>query len=151
MVFGAILCALQAVRAKRLLAAALYLAGVSVFSSIAVFLLGAAQVAVVELSVGAGLVTVLMVFAIAIAGDDGILAPAVIPRTLAGLLALGAALLAAWLSIPLLELNLAATEVPFADLFWEVRGLDAIVQVGLIFAGVMGILGLLVERKGQLR
>jgi NADH:ubiquinone oxidoreductase subunit 6 (subunit J) len=62
--------AIQAIRAKRLLHSALWLAGVSAFLAFIFYLLGAHQVAVIELSVGAGLVTVLFVFAISLAGED---------------------------------------------------------------------------------
>src|SRR5512136_2242428 len=61
---------LEAIRARRLLTSAIWLAGVSALISVVFFLYGARQVAVIELSVGAGLVTVLFVFAISIAGDD---------------------------------------------------------------------------------
>jgi len=54
-----------------LIASALWLAGVSALVSIMCYLLGAYAVAVIELSVGAGLVTVLFVFAISIAGEEG--------------------------------------------------------------------------------
>jgi len=55
-------CGVQAIRAKRLLAAALWLAGVSAAVATLMYSLGAYEVAVIELSVGAGLVTVLFVF-----------------------------------------------------------------------------------------
>ena len=63
-------CALQAVRGTRLLIAALWLAGASALTALMMFRLGAPEVAVIELSVGAGLVTVLFVFAINIAGEE---------------------------------------------------------------------------------
>src|SRR5512135_3843744 len=64
--------AVAAIRARRLLTSAIWLAGVSALVSIVLYLYGAHEVAVIELSVGAGLVTVLFVFAISIAGDDPI-------------------------------------------------------------------------------
>ena len=67
-----LVCALQAVRAKRLLHSALWLAGASALVALEMYLMGAPEVAVIELSVGAGLVTVLFVFAINIAGEEAI-------------------------------------------------------------------------------
>ncbi len=79
LVAGAVLCAVRAIRANQLLSSALWLAGVSALVSIILYRLGAHQIAVIELSVGAGLVTVLFVFAISIAGDDGLTARASLP------------------------------------------------------------------------
>src|SRR5512146_1853807 len=69
----------QAIRSKALLTSALWLAGASALTAILLFMYGAQLVAVIELSVGAGLVTVLFVFAINIAGDDAINARPVPP------------------------------------------------------------------------
>jgi hypothetical protein len=38
----------------------------------------------------------------------------------------------------------------FSDVFWQGRGLDVLVQVVLIFSGVLGFLGLLAEVKAPL-
>jgi hypothetical protein len=43
------------------------------------------------------------------------------------------------------------TEEPIQVVIWEQRGLDVLVQVVLIFSGVLGILGLLAEAKGPLQ
>ena len=64
-----VIFAVQAIRAYRLLNSALWLAGVSALVSLIFYLMSATQVAVIELSVGAGLVTILFVFAISIAGS----------------------------------------------------------------------------------
>ena len=65
-----LICALQAIRAPRLLVSALWLAGCSALLALSIALLGAPEVGVVELSVGAGLVTVIFVFAISVAGEE---------------------------------------------------------------------------------
>ena len=69
------------------------------------YLLGAYQVAVIELSVGAGLVTVLLIYAISVVGDDAFDPGPVIPRPVAvGLTLLtvlyGAAITAVFTVIP---------------------------------------------------
>ena len=64
--------------------------------------LGAAQVAVMELSVGAGLVTVLLVYAVSVVGDDAWDPPSVVPKPLAfaivAFLLIGLALLSSLLN-----------------------------------------------------
>ena len=87
MVLGAILCAFQALRTKQLLSAALWLACTSALTACLLYTLGAYQVAVIELSVGAGLVTVLFVFGISIAGEDAMGKPALVPWVIAGAVA----------------------------------------------------------------
>lgn len=153
----ALICGVQAIRATRLLAAALWLAGVSAAAATLLYSLGAYEVAVIELSVGAGLVTVLFVFAIAIAGEEAMSARLILPRLLPLLLVLGLlAVLAvggrqAAVSSDLLAVSSGQlpTDQDFATTHWQERGLDALVQIGLIFAGVMGVLGLLAERARQ--
>ena len=82
-IIGMLLCAVMAVRTQRLLVSALWLAGASALVSLWMYILGAPEVAVIELSVGAGLVTVLFVFAINIAGE-GIAPPGQRPIAPAG-------------------------------------------------------------------
>lgn len=143
--------AVQAFRATRLLSAALWLAGVSALLAIFFFRLGAPQVAVIELSVGAGLVTVLFVFAISVAGDEPVALRSLLPWPLAAALALGAAALLGWLTLPLVGVEGALAERPLSELLWQQRGLDMLGQVVIIFCGVLGMLGLLAEAKAPLR
>jgi uncharacterized MnhB-related membrane protein len=153
----ALVCAIQAIRAERLLTSALWLAGVSAALSIVFYMMGAYTVAVIELSVGAGLVTVLFVFAINIAGEDLSFPPPFVPRPAAWVLVIAAVGLLGWSALPLpwSALPLPAAEVPaqestFAAVLWGKRGLDVLVQIVLIFAGVLGLLGLLAETKAPL-
>ena len=142
-------CALMAFRAKQLMVSALWLAGCSAILSILMYLLGAFAVAVIELSVGAGLVTVLFVFAISIAGGEAAEAKSIIPRWLAVIVSLVAIVLLAFMTISsLVSLPAAAaTEPTFSEMLWQQRGLDMLVQSGLLFAAVVGMLGLLSEAK----
>lgn len=71
--------AAQALRARRLLYSALWLAGASALLATIFYQLGAPEVAVIELSVGAGLVTVLFVFAINVAGEEAYVGPPLVP------------------------------------------------------------------------
>jgi len=146
-VAGAILCAILAVRAARLIPAALWLAGLSALVSILLYALGAREVAVIELSVGAGLVTVLFVFAIGIAGDEAMDVRSLLPKPLAWLLVLIAMTLLGWMILPSLGEVTPRVERSFAEVLWQDRGLDVLVQIALIFAGALGVLGLLAEAR----
>jgi 4-hydroxybenzoate polyprenyltransferase len=144
---AAVVCAVLAIRASRLLSAALWLAVVSALVSIILYELGARQVAVIELSVGAGLVTVLFVFAISIAGDDGLGEASVLPRWLA-VGAVGVLLvLLVGMALPVAETDAAAGEFSIEATLWDQRALDVLVQIVLIFTGVLCLLGLLAETR----
>ncbi|NMB54630.1 MAG: DUF4040 domain-containing protein [Leptolinea sp.] len=145
---GMLICAAMAIRAQRLLVSALWLAGASALVALWMYLLGAPEIAVIELSVGAGLVTVLFVFAINIAGEGGISGKVILPRWVSwGLLIVSIGLLA-WFS---LSGGFPAPGVPDGQLFkvnfWESRSVDVLLQIVIIFAGALGILGLLAEAK----
>jgi uncharacterized MnhB-related membrane protein len=139
-----LICAIMAIVAERLLISALWLAGCSALLGLALALMGAPEVGVVELSVGAGLVTVIFVFAISIAGDEVTPKKSVVPRPVAwGLMGLFVLLLL-WLVVPrLLGPEAVDRRVPFITAVWETRALDTLLQVALIFCGVLGSLGLL--------
>ncbi len=142
----AAVCAIQALRMVRLLPAALWLAGTSAAVSVALYLLGAVEIAVIELSVGAGLVTVLLVFAITMAGDEPTARGPVVPRRVALALVGAAAVLLLWLLIPLaITAPAEADAASFADVFWHARSADILAQVLLIFTGVLCLLGLLID------
>jgi uncharacterized MnhB-related membrane protein len=143
LVSSAVVCALQAIRATRLLSSAVWLAGVSASAALLLYVLGAYEVAVIELSVGAGLVTVLFVFAITIAGEDAIAAHSLVPKPLAWGLGLMAVVLLAWDMFPVETTARTAAAVTFTQMVWEQRALDMGVQIVLIFAGVLSVLGLL--------
>jgi NADH:ubiquinone oxidoreductase subunit 6 (subunit J) len=148
---GCLICAYLAVREKHLLISALWLALTSALVAWMMYRLGALEVAVVELSVGAGLVTVLFVFAINIAGDETVVKLPVIPRPLAwGVIVVGVALLG-WMILPALQIDKFAATMSFPSgsiddfrrMVWQERSLDTLLQVVLIFSGVMAVLGLL--------
>lgn len=142
-----LVCAFMAFRTTRLLISALWLAGCSALLSILMYLLGAYAVAVIELSVGAGLVTVLFVFAISIAGDEALTPRALVPKPLAFSISLVAVVLLGFMTISSLTTLPATLEAPFSEVLWQQRGLDMLVQTGLMFAAVVGMMGLLAEAK----
>ena len=143
---GAVFFAYRAIVSKRILPATLYLACISALVASALYLLGAAQVAVMELSVGAGLVTVLLVYAVSVVGDDTFDPPSVIPKPLAfGIVGLIIALLG-WMVYPAIPAYFEHGSLSLAVSLWETRVLDVWIQIALIFSGVMGVLGLLSEK-----
>ena len=149
-VVGLLVCAYMAIRAGRLLSSALWLAGASALTSLMMYMLGAPEVAVIELSVGAGLVTILFVFAINIAGDEAIEVKALLPWPLALVLVLVAAGMLVIMAIPGMGIDLPQPQLTgFVRTFWEDRSLDALLQIVLIFAGTLGMLGLLAEAKSH--
>jgi NADH:ubiquinone oxidoreductase subunit 6 (subunit J) len=146
---GILVCAVQAIRVPRLLYSAMWLAGTSALIALLMYMLGAPEAAVIELSVGAGLVTVIFVFAINIAGDETFKGRALIPKPLSILLIAIAVLLIGWFTLPALNTPLAeSVNVPFvAQTLWEDRNLDILLQSVMIFTGTLGILGLLSEPR----
>lgn len=150
LIIAMILFSVQAFRAKRLIVAALWLAGTSALLSILFYLLGAYMVAVIELSVGAGLVTVLFAFAISIAGEEQLGLRSILPISLVGAVVILAIALLGWITLPVNSIRSPITEPPLGTMLWQVRSLDIFVQIVLIFAGVLGLLGLLAEAKAPL-
>ena len=143
---GAVMFAYRAMISKHLLPATLYLACVSALVTVTLYMLGAFEVAVIELSVGAGLVTVLLVYALSVIGEDSFDPASIIPKPLAFLLVAVIALLMGWMAYPLVIQPAANGEVLLAEVLWKQRVLDVWVQIGLIFSGVIGVLGLLSEK-----
>ena len=145
LVLAACVCAYRMARAASLLSVNLWLAATSALIAALVYALGAPEVAVIELSVGAGLVTVLFVFAFSVIGELTLDARSMVPRWLAGALALAAVALLGWFLLPLGDPAPAVAGASFGETLWQARGLDVLVQVVLIFSGVLGVLGLLAE------
>jgi hypothetical protein len=66
---------------------------------------------------------------------------------LAWIFILAALGLAGYLFIPgLLSANLAEAQPGFSQTLWQDRGLDLLLQVVLIFAGTLGVIGLLADQ-----
>ena len=142
-----LICAIQAIRTNRLLISAIWLAGASALTALIMYILGAFQVAVIELSVGAGLVTILFVYAFSIIGELTIDERGIVPRPLVWTLVAVFVLTLSWLTLPHLEAHVATGEASFASVLWQQRGLDIIVQIILIFSGILGLTGLLTHSK----
>ncbi|NWF68892.1 MAG: DUF4040 domain-containing protein [Chloroflexi bacterium] len=142
-----LLCAVEALRAPRLLLNALWLAGASAATALLLYLLGAPEVAVIELSVGTGLVTVLLVLAITVTGRDDGQTNTLVPAPLIAALALISVLLLGIVLIPGANTLYTPAENNFSAVVWQQRGLDMLAQVALMFAGIIGVLALLSETR----
>lgn len=142
-VIATLFCAFQVMRAERLMFSTIWLALSSALVAVLLFRMGAHEVAVIELSVGAGLVTVLFVFAFSIVGEATLDAASLVPRLLVWVTILAGSVLLGALTLPLQASGSQAAELPFAAILWEQRGPDVLAQIALIFAGVIGVVGLL--------
>lgn len=149
---GILVCAVLAISAKRLLVSAIWLAVTSALVALMMYLLGAAQLAVIELSVGAGLVTVLFVFAINISGEEPLNLLPVMPKPLAwGLVAIAVGLV---IYLVVVNQGLALSlQAPAGTptILWDDRYLDFLLQIALVFCGVLGVLGLLSGGKPEIQ
>jgi len=153
-----ILSALWAIMARGLIRSVLGLAATSVFVTILMFMLGADLAAVFELSVCAGLVTVVFVSTVAMTQP----APKadLLDRTRKRLrrywflplilVAAGTALALITVDLPLtlpLALPPPTAEAGVKDILWKSRQTDLLGQVVVLLAGVMGVIVLFKERK----
>lgn len=148
---GILVCAILAISSKRLLISAIWLALTSALVALMIFMLGAPQVAVIELSVGAGLVTVLFVFAINIAGEEVVSVKSILPKPLVWASIILAAALAVYLIVRATGIVQFAAEADpaAASILWKDRYLDILLQVVLIFSGVLGVIGILSHSKTE--
>jgi NADH:ubiquinone oxidoreductase subunit 6 (subunit J) len=143
LVVVASVCAIKAMRAVHLLHSSLWLAGVSVAVTIMLYVVGAYPMAVIELSLSVGLITILLVFAISMVGADSPDVP--VSKWFNWPLLIVMLLLVIGLTIPLLTPQAERAQTAFTVTFWQQREADVIAQIALIFAGVLGVLGLLTE------
>ena len=147
LVAGILICAILAIRAQRLLVVSIWMATLSALLSALFFQLGAFQVGVIELSVGTGLIAVLFIFAMALAGEAEVGHRPLVPKLLAGGLVVVLLALLGALVLPLVSVQGSTSDLTLDHLLWKGRVVDLLVQVVLIFAGVLGTLGLLVELR----
>lgn len=139
------LCAGLALSSRSLLHAAVWLAGASALTALTLSALGAQTLAIIELSVGAGLVTILLVFAISLAGPAPAPPQTLLPVWLASVL-VGVLLL--FLLNPILTLPAglpAQGEAPLTTLVWDARALDVLLQWVMLLATALTLLGFLTE------
>lgn len=148
-IIGILLCGFQVIQTKNLTHSALWLALTSALVSWLIYLLGAYVLAVIELSVGAGVVTILLVFAINIVGDTHQTKQPIIPTPLAIFIILSAVVMIAGLLLPAEHMLNQYSVDPnsISPALWENRYLDTLLQIILIFTCVLGVLSLMEKRE----
>ena len=147
-------CAVGAVMARNLLTGAILLGLVSIGASLIIFDFGAPWAGVFELSVCAGLITVLFISAVSLvrgskdADADGRVKFLALP------LALAAAGIAFWFIVPdLVELMSSCSATAYgADsslgkTLWALRSQDLLAQVAMLAAGVFVIKSIFPSRR----
>ena len=131
---------------RDLLYAAIGLAAASVILSIVLFHFGANVAAAFELSVCAGLITVLFVSTVSLTKDSDQKTEAKLPAMfLLPMLALFAGVsyfLVHWL-VGALPAPAQAQAVTFQEVFWGQRTTDVLGQISLVLVGVFGLLAIL--------
>ena len=149
-VLAACICGLQAIQSKKLSHSALWLATTSGLVSFLMYLLGAPQIAVIELSVGAGVVTILLVFSINIVGDEQEGKKPLVPKAIAIFVVFGVMVLIGSALLPVKELPISESykiTQSLSEMMWQDRFLDTLLQIILVFTCVLGTLSLMEERK----
>lgn len=158
LLFLMVVSVLGAVLLRDLLKATICLALTSVILAVILFIMEAPLAAVFELSVCAGLITVVFVSAIALTKPST-------PEELAEkvkerwqrfihlpfiIVALGAAL---WVLLPNLQLNWLVpnitTDLTVREAIWNIRQMEILGQIIIVLCGVFGVVVLFKERDSQ--
>ncbi|MGF1507445.1 MAG: NADH-quinone oxidoreductase subunit J [Anaerolineae bacterium] len=142
-----LVCAVLALGAKRLLVSVTALVGVSASLSLMLYLLGAPMLAGVELCVCSGLIAVLLVFTLNLVGEEQVERRPVLPVMVAVGLLLAVVAALVYLVQPLASSDLAGPTSPLAQTLWHDQAANTLLQIVLIFAGLISVLGLLPEIK----
>lgn len=148
---GLVVFAVLAVFLRDLLKAAICLAVASIFLAIILFMLQAPYVGVFEISVVAGLITVLFISTIALTKSEGDVAESRLPTIIFPVF------FAAFIIVDIVIMKSLVSKIAvlphpgapkaFGDVFWNQRTFDLIAQIGVIFAGVFSVLALFRNRS----
>jgi NADH-quinone oxidoreductase subunit J len=150
---GLVLCSILAVFFNDLLKSAIALAGASVFLALAFFRMGATYVGVFELSVVAGLITVLFISTISLTKHTGEVNENRLTRILFPVFFVCVVLVDLLVMGQLTGIVNVLPGTPdtagFSQVFWGQRSFDLIAQVAIILAGVFCVLALFRNRSGD--
>lgn len=147
---GLVLFSILAILSKDLLKSAISLAVASVLLGIVFFRMGAPYAGVFEISVVAGLITVLFILTIALTKAEGDvresnLAKVVFPLFFVAFIIIDALVMKGLIQkIPALPGT--AEQGAFGDVLWKQRSFDLIGQLAIILAGVFSVLALFRKR-----
>jgi NADH:ubiquinone oxidoreductase subunit 6 (subunit J) len=149
LMIGLVTFSILSVLVHDLLKAAISLAAASIFLAIIFFRMNAIYAGVFEVSVVAGLITVLFITAIALTRSDEKVRESkihllVFPLFFAGLVIIDVLVMKNLMGrIPAISSPETGT---FGEVLWQQRSFDLIGQVGVIFAGVLAVLALFRSR-----
>jgi len=147
---GLVLFSVAAVLFRDLLKAAISLAVASLFLGIIFFLMKAPYIGAFEISVVAGLITVLFIVTIALTKTGGDVreskaASWIFPLFFVVFLALDFFVMRGLMGkIPALQGT--PEQGAFGEVLWKLRTFDLVGQIGVIFAGVLAVLALFRKR-----
>ncbi len=147
---GLVLFSILAILSKDLLKSAISLAVASLLLGIVFFRMGASYAGVFEISVVAGLITVLFILTIALTKAEGDvresnLAKVVFPLFFVAFIIIDALVMKGLIQkIPALPGT--AEQGAFGDVLWKQRSFDLIGQLAIILAGVFSVLALFRKR-----
>ncbi|MBM3295413.1 MAG: DUF4040 domain-containing protein [Candidatus Aminicenantes bacterium] len=147
---GLVLFSVLAILARDLIKSAICLAAASLLLGIIFFRMGAPYAGVFEISVVAGLITVLFILTIALTKTEGDVRESKLVRMVFPLFFVIFALIDALVmkgllaKIPMLES--AARGGTFSDVLWRERTFDLVGQIAVILAGVFAVLALFRKR-----
>jgi len=150
LMIGLVTFSILSVLIQDLLKAAISLAAASIFLAVIFFRMNAAYAGVFEVSVVAGLITVLFITAIALTrGDEKVRESKyhllVFPLFFLALIAIDILVMKNLLGrIPAVTSPETGT---FGEILWQQRSFDLIGQIGVIFAGVLAVLALFRSRS----
>jgi len=147
---GLVLFSALAILARDLIKSAISLAVSSLLLGIIFFRMGAPYAGVFEISVVAGLITVLFILTIALTKTEGDVRESKLARIVFPLAFVVFALVDALVMKGLLAripmLQSAAPPGTFSDVLWKERTLDLVGQIAVILAGVFAVLALFRKR-----
>lgn len=153
LLLGLVGCSILAVFFSDLLKAAISLAGASIFLAMIFFEMGATYAGVFEISVVAGLITVLFISTISLTIKEEETKTnkrmrLLFPLVLIGFVLIDLLVMSQYL-VELTSLAGLAETGTFGQIFWGGRTFDLVAQIAIILAGVFCVLALFRKRSGD--
>jgi len=153
LLLGLVSCSILAVFSSDLLKAAISLAGASIFLAMLFFEMGATYAGVFEISVVAGLITVLFIATISLTTKEEETKHSkrlrlLFPLILIGLILIDFLFMRQYLG-GLAPLAGPAETGEFGQIFWGGRTFDLVAQIAIILSGVFCVLALFRKRSGD--
>jgi len=151
LLIGLVAFSILAILLRDLLKAAISLAVASIFLSVIFFRLNAPYAGVFEISVVAGLITVLFVATIALTRSEGDVRESKLPMILfpfffVAFISIIINILIVRHLIQIPTVSIPPVSGSFGEILWRQRTFDIIGQIGVIFAGVFSVLALFRSR-----